>query len=176
MSASINDRAAGAIVGMAAGDALGAPYEFQPPFPDDFVPEMRGGGAWETGEWTDDTSMAVPILQAAARGDRLDDPAVLAGIVAAWTDWARSAKDVGIQTRQVLGGIREPSEEQARESSRRVHESAGKSAGNGSLMRTAPVALQYLDDPEGLVLAARRVSELTHWEPDAGDACVLWCL
>ena len=95
MSAATNDRAAGAVVGMAAGDALGASYEFEPPFPDGFVPEMRAGGSfgWEAGEWTDDTSMAVPILQAAARGERLDDHAVLAGIVGAWKDWARSAKD-----------------------------------------------------------------------------------
>ena len=46
---------------------------------------------------------------------------------------------------------------------------------NGSLMRTAPVALAYLDDEAGLVAAARKVSELTHYDADAGDACVLWC-
>jgi protein-tyrosine phosphatase len=43
------------------------------------------------------------------------------------------------------------------------------------LMRTAPVALAYLDDEDAMVEAARAVSELTHFEPDAGDACVLWC-
>jgi protein-tyrosine phosphatase len=42
-------------------------------------------------------------------------------------------------------------------------------------MRTAPVALAYLDDEAALVEAARRVSELTHYDPEAGDACVLWC-
>ena len=42
-------------------------------------------------------------------------------------------------------------------------------------MRTAPVALAYLDDEAALVEAARAVSELTHHDPDAGDACVLWC-
>ena len=42
-------------------------------------------------------------------------------------------------------------------------------------MRTAPVALAYLDDEAALVEAARAVSELTHYDPDAGDACVLWC-
>jgi ADP-ribosyl-[dinitrogen reductase] hydrolase len=49
-------------------------------------------------------------------------------------------------------------------------------AGNGSLMRTAPLALAYLDDDTALVEAARAVSELTHYDPEAGDACVLWCL
>ena len=51
-----------------------------------------------------------------------------------------------------------------------------RTAGNGSLMRTAPVALAYLDDEAALVEAARAVSELTHYDPEAGDACVLWCL
>ncbi len=43
-------------------------------------------------------------------------------------------------------------------------------------MRAAPVALAYLDDEDGLAVAARAVSELTHFDPEAGDACVLWCL
>lgn len=43
-------------------------------------------------------------------------------------------------------------------------------------MRTAPVVLAYLDDEAGLVEAARLVSDLTHADPLAGDACVLWCL
>ena len=43
-------------------------------------------------------------------------------------------------------------------------------------MRTAPLALAYLDDEAALVEAARAVSELTHYDPEAGDACVLWCL
>jgi ADP-ribosylglycohydrolase len=42
-------------------------------------------------------------------------------------------------------------------------------------MRTAPVALAYLDDEDAMVEAARAISELTHYDPDAGDACVLWC-
>ena len=42
-------------------------------------------------------------------------------------------------------------------------------------MRTAPLALAYLDDEAALVEAARAVSELTHYDPEAGDACVLWC-
>ena len=43
-------------------------------------------------------------------------------------------------------------------------------------MRTAPLALAYLHDPDGLVEAARAVSALTHYDPEAGEACVLWCL
>lgn len=43
-------------------------------------------------------------------------------------------------------------------------------------MRTAPVALAYLDDEDGLVEAAFAISALTHFDPKAGEACVLWCL
>ena len=75
----ISDRALGAILGSATGDALGAPYEFQPSLPSDDAVVMRAGGAfdWELGEWTDDTSMAVPILRALADGRELTDEATL---------------------------------------------------------------------------------------------------
>lgn len=43
------------------------------------------------------------------------------------------------------------------------------------MMRTAPVALAYLDDEHAMVEAARAISELTHYDPDCGDACALWC-
>jgi protein-tyrosine phosphatase len=42
-------------------------------------------------------------------------------------------------------------------------------------MRTAPVALAYLDDEAALVQAATMISQLTHFDPDAADACALWC-
>jgi len=170
-----NDRAAGVVLAMACGDALGAGYEFGPPFEGDVVMKGGGGFNWAPGEWTDDTSMAIPILRAAASGRDLRDEAVLDEIVAAWVDWAKTAPDVGVQTSGVLRGI-EPTASAARASAQRLHDARGQSGGNGSLMRTAPVAVAYLDDPAGLVEAARAISDLTHFEEDAGDACVLWCL
>ena len=59
---------------------------------------------------------------------------------------------------------------------REVHDRSGRSAGNGSLMRTGPVALAYLDDPDGLVEAAMAVSALTHHQDLAQEACAVWCL
>lgn len=55
------DRAAGVLLGMACGDALGAGYEFGPPLGADVEVRMAGGGScgWAPGEWTDDTSMAI---------------------------------------------------------------------------------------------------------------------
>jgi len=174
--ASLHDRIEGVLLGTAAGDALGAPYEFQPPRGPELDVAMAGGGPWGPGEWTDDTSMAIVIAEVAATGVDLREEAAQDAIVARWLEWSRGAKDVGIQTRSVLNtaGRQGISAARARAESVSLHERTGRTAGNGSLMRTAPLALAYLDDEDALVQVARVVSELTHFDPDAGDACVLW--
>lgn len=175
------DRAAGVALGAACGDALGAPYEFAPPIGPDVPVVMAGGGAmrWAPGEWTDDTAMAVPLLEAAvaarsrgvALADRLDD------VAHAWVAWAHTAKAVGVQTRAVLTAAanRMVTAAKLADVAHQHHLRSGRSGGNGSLMRTWPVALAYLDAPDALARAARTVSQMTHVDPDAGDACVLWC-
>ena len=164
--------------GTAAGD-LGAGYEFGPSLAPDVPVDMIGGGLgpFKPGEWTDDTSMAIAIAEIAATGADLRDEQALDYVVERWHWWAKTAKDVGGQTRSVLSAAarRGISAQTAREESAALHKRTGRTAGNGSLMRTAPVALAYLDDEAALVQAARAVSELTHHDPDAGDACVLWC-
>ena len=64
------DRAIGALLRTAAGDAPGAPYEFGPPRGPELEVAMVGGGSfgWEPGEWTDDTSMAIAIAEVAVLG------------------------------------------------------------------------------------------------------------
>jgi ADP-ribosyl-[dinitrogen reductase] hydrolase len=173
------ERAAGAILGMASGDALGAGYEFGPPLPAGTPVSMDGGrrGPWAPGEWTDDTSMAIPILRVLAAGRPLEGDA-LDEIVAAWIDWSKTAKDVGIQTRQVFATATARTADAVLAASRRFAATHDRAGGNGSLMRTAPVALGYLEDGEEdeLVRVARLLSDLTHADPHAGDACVLWSL
>ncbi|WP_348536337.1 ADP-ribosylglycohydrolase family protein [Mycobacterium sp. OTB74] len=122
--------------------------------------------------------MAIAIAEVAATGADLRDEGALDAIARRWHEWSQHAKDVGVQTCSVLThtGRRGISARTAREESAALHHRSGRTAGNGSLMRTAPVALAYLDDEAALVEAARAVSELTHFDPDAGDACVLWCL
>ena len=63
------DRAVGVLLATAAGDALGAGYEFTHPAADAEI-DMVGGGVfgWEPGEWTDDTAMAVAVAEVAAAG------------------------------------------------------------------------------------------------------------
>lgn len=198
------DRAAGAIVGMACGDALGAPYEFDGPYAADMPVEMKGGGpfGWAPGEWTDDTSMAIPLLELATAGDRMRNDN-LAPVVLAWLDWMRDAKDVGNQTSAVLGEVersRHSDEEphgaglfdwsapagqvfrreqvypmsgivySAYREALRFQEEFPDRAGNGSLMRTAPVAIGGKDR----VMYASHLGGLTHPSRDALEACLIW--
>lgn len=177
MTAGLSDRIEGALLATAAGDALGAPYEFEPARGPELPVEMVGGGPWAPGEWTDDTAMAIAVAEVAATGADLRDAEAQDAIVARWHEWSLGAKDVGIQTRSVLhaaarGGVITAAG--ARAASAVLHEETGRTAGNGSLMRTAPVALAYLDDEDAMVEAARAISELTHFDRDATDAVVLW--
>lgn len=171
------DRACGVLLATAAGDALGAGYEFGPPLPPGAPVEMTGGGSlgWAPGEWTDDTSMALVIAETAATGADLRTAPAQDAIIARWADWAKGARDVGIQTGDILGAVRHGTAAEALAASRELHERTGHTAGNGSLMRTAPVALAFLGDPDGLTEAAAALSTLTHYDPEAGEACVLWC-
>jgi ADP-ribosylglycohydrolase len=163
------DRAAGALVGCAVGDALGAPYEFAIPGPDQ--PEMRGGGIgpWAPGEWTDDTQQTICVALAAA-----EDGLSPGGVARRLLDWyAAGPRDVGHQTRAVLGSGA-PADELEEVAAELHARRPGASAGNGSLMRTAPVALACSGDDAGILRAARAISSLTHADPVCGDACVLW--
>lgn len=95
------DRAAGALLGLATGDALGAPYEFSVPGPGAAI-ELHAGGPWELGEWTDDTAQAIGIAEVAADG-RLDPASDLDRVGQRFLDWyADGPKDVGISTAAVL--------------------------------------------------------------------------
>jgi ADP-ribosylglycohydrolase/protein-tyrosine phosphatase len=175
---SYNDRVEGVLLATAAGDALGAPYEFQPPRGPELEVEMVGGGPWAPGEWTDDTSMAIAIAEVAATGVDLRDTPAQDVLTQRWLEWSLNAKDVGVQTRSVLTAAARGGKitaERARAESAKLHQRNGRTGGNGALMRTAPVALAYLDDEGAMVQAARSISELTHFDPDAADACVLWC-
>ncbi|MEA2023549.1 MAG: ADP-ribosylglycohydrolase family protein, partial [Actinomycetota bacterium] len=152
------------------GDALGAGYEFGPAFEGPVA--MKGGGpfGWEPGEWTDDTQMAICIAQQAATGD-LDLDELGDRFIA----WSSEATDVGNQTRAVLSPAQNGSDLHAIAAQHYIR-SPSHSAGNGSLMRTGPVALAYLGDRDRIAEVAASISALTHADPLAIDACVLWSL
>ncbi|HQV92473.1 MAG TPA: ADP-ribosylglycohydrolase family protein, partial [Phycicoccus sp.] len=176
------DRACGAVLGAAAGDALGAGYEFDCATVGPDGPQMIGGGLgnFAPGEWTDDTTMAWCILEAAADPTTHDlrSDATLDRIARNFRDWyATNPPDIGNQTRTVLRQAGEnPTGATMVATAYDLHQRTGHTGGNGSLMRTNPVAVAHLDDATAAAEAARRISDLTHYDPDAGDACVLWTL
>ncbi|WP_218617406.1 ADP-ribosylglycohydrolase family protein [Cryptosporangium aurantiacum] len=182
----MDDRVAGTLVAAACADALGVAYEPSQRGPADGRPQMLGGGYgnYQPGEYSDDTQMAVVIAEVAAAGlDLRTDEAldrIAKGFVVDWL--GGGATDVGAQTRSLLDrAAHTPFREAGGAALLRgigadMHARTGRTAGNGSLMRTAPVALAYPGDPDAIVEAARAVSALTHHDPVAGDACALWCL
>lgn len=171
-------RVAGALVGSAVGDALGAPFEFGPAgqfsarFP---VPargaktEMCGGGSlgWEPGEFTDDTQMALLVAESLLERDGLDE----ADLFERFGTWAEARPpDIGNQTRAVLASGR-PWDVAAAEHFAR----SGHAAGNGSLMRSTPAAIFFSRfGTEATMDAARRISALTHGDPSAGEGCAIF--
>jgi ADP-ribosylglycohydrolase len=177
------DRAAGVLLGQAAGDALGVPYEFAlPPALDDLA-EMRGGGLGDfaPGEWSDDTAMAMCIADIVANGYDLLSEEALDAVAANFVLWlADDPADIGLQTSAVLratraglGGSDGPARVMT-EAARTYTVDHPHSAGNGALMRTAIVALASLHDRARTARAARQIASLTHADPLAGDSCVLW--
>ncbi|QNG35557.1 hypothetical protein F1C76_02095 [Geodermatophilaceae bacterium NBWT11] len=171
-------RAAGAVIGSAVGDALGAPFEFglagrfSARFPVDArgsATEMCGGGSlgWEPGEFTDDTQMALLVAQSLVERGGLDE----ADLFERFRRWADAPPpDIGTQTRAVLGSGW-PWDVAASEHFAR----SGHAAGNGSLMRTTPAAVFFA--PQGRTAtmnAARWISALTHGDPSAGEGCAVF--
>src|SRR5262245_17368901 len=98
------DRAVGVLLGTAAGDALGAAYEFGPPRGPELEVAMVGGGGfgWEPGEWTDDTSMAIAIAEVAVTGADLREEQALDALTRRWHEWSQHAKDVGVPPQGVV--------------------------------------------------------------------------
>ena len=162
-------RAAGCLLGLACGDALGGTVEFMPRqevasrYPDG-LRDIVGGGPHrlEPGEYTDDTAMALAISRACT-ADGIDLDAVAAGFV----DWYRSGpKDIGNATANALrlldrGVPWQDAGEQLQAASR------DGVAGNGTVMRCAPIAIRFLTDPKRLRKASIETSRMTHADPRA---------
>lgn len=161
------DRATGAVVGSAAGDALGAPFEFGPAgvftarFPDG-AGTLCGGGGWDPGEATDDTQMAVLVAESLLECDGLDLPELF-GRFRRWA--AGDPKDIGLQTEDVLTGGA-PWDQAAA-----LHfQVNGRAAGNGSLMRASTSAVYFARAGRTRTTeAARRIAALTHGDRAAWE-------
>lgn len=174
------DQIVGAVIGAACGDALGAPHEFHPPLADPSPLTMSGGGVfdWRKGQWTDDTEQSIVLLRELVAGRDLLEPATLDRVARKLVEWAMGATDIGSQTRAALTHIvPTKATAEAVTAAAQAHLDLYPTAcGNGSLMRTAPVAIAYLNDEAAMIEAAHTVSRLTHPHADAMDACAIWCV
>ena len=153
----MHDTVAGALLGLFCGDALGMPYETQPP---DAIPERleMEDARLGRGTYTDDTQMAIALAESLLRCDGVDE-ADLAATIAAAFDPDRGYGP-GTTTVVRLWGEGVP----AGEAALRLFDGEG-SAGNGAAMRVAPVGLYFARDPERCVEEARRQARLTHAHP-----------
>ncbi|MFI7355432.1 ADP-ribosylglycohydrolase family protein [Streptomyces avidinii] len=161
------DRAVGAVVGSAAGDALGAPYEFGPA--GELTArgaEMAGGGGWDPGEATDDTQMAVLVAESLLEWGGLELPDVF-GRFRRWA--AGQPKDIGLQTEDVL------TNGESWELAAALHfQVNARAAGNGSLMRAATSAVYFAPAGQRATMdAARRIAALTHGDRAAWEGTAI---
>lgn len=178
------DRIIGVLIGAACADALGAGYEFGAPLTADQPVTMRGQGAFEPGEWTDDTAQLLAIAIAAADGADLRSTAGEDAVAALLQEWYLSParlKDIGIHSAAVFGevatvptpGLAERFREVARAKELRQPASSG---GNGALMRTAAVAMALHAEPAVMVDVAMRLASMTHADDLSSQSCAVWCL
>lgn len=163
----LRDRYRGALLGLAVGNTLGLPVEAWPP---DLIRREYPGGLREIEPvevnlpWDDDLAQAVIIAEAILEHDTLgcDD------LAARLLEWMESnGRGMGSQTRAVLNMLQRgvlPSE-----AARLVWEQDGGSpAGNGAVMRCAPVAMRWRLDPARLREETENSSRVTHHDPRCG--------
>ena len=158
---SAHDRARGALLGLAAGDAVGTTVEFASPGSFKPVTDMVGGGPFrlDPGQWTDDTSMALCLAESLVdrRGHHPVDQ------MRRYVRWMNSGYfscngrcfDIGITTRNQLRRF---------EGTGKPHDphSDENSAANGSLMRLAPVSIRWSHAADDVVTFAEASSRPTH--------------
>lgn len=167
-SSALQDRAIGAYVGLAIGDALGATVEFLTPRE---IQQQYGkhrdiiGGGWlrlKPGEVTDDTTMSLALGDAILATGRVDARAA----AEAFDSWMRAKPiDIGNTVRRNLITFRKTGNPEAPPSE---HD-----AGNGAAMRVLPVALStFGQDTEIVAAACRAQGHVTHYNTLSDAACI----
>ncbi len=170
MSIDQKARFRGCLLGLAVGDAVGTTLEFKPPGTFSPITDMVGGGPFQlkVGEWTDDTSMALCLAESLTETKVFDLRDQLQRYVRWWKHGHLSSNgvcfDIGNTTRTALAHFMQTGD---------VHSgvSASSSAGNGSLMRLAPVPMFYAQNPTQAIEQSGESSRSTHGAIEAIDAC-----
>ena len=171
----------GCLVGLATGDALGVPLEFQPRGAMPLVTEMIGNGPFhlKPGEWTDDTSMALCLGQSLLDCNGFDAEDQMKKYWG-WVEQGYMSStgkmfDIGNTTAEALCRYRKTGNPYA-------GVSEGSASGNGSLMRLAPIPMFYKNKSYGSLLAdysdantgACASSRVTHGSDDCIHSCALF--
>ncbi|WP_435125525.1 ADP-ribosylglycohydrolase family protein [Halobaculum sp. D14] len=168
-------RAAGCLLGLACGDALGRPVEFRTQSSvaaeHGRVTEMLGDGTHgqPAGTVTDDTELALCIARSLAENGGFDG----ADVARRFVDWLDGDPfDVGGMTADALGRIRDGADWRDAGDAVWADRPEGQNAGNGSLMRCAPYAVAFRSDRRRLAEAAAASSAITHADPRCVESCV----
>jgi ADP-ribosyl-[dinitrogen reductase] hydrolase len=171
----VQDRYRGALVGLACGDAVGTTVEFRPrgSFPE--VSDMVGGGPFDLqpGEWTDDTSMALCLAHSLLYRQGFD-PVDQMNRYCNWYNYGYMSStgecfDIGHTTALALRRYLEDKNPFA-------GATTPDTAGNGGLMRLAPVVMYYADDEMAVFHHAGESTRTTHGAPEALECSRLFGL
>ena len=161
--ASLEDRFAGCLLGLALGDACGAPYEGGPL--ERALWALLRLWTRQPLRWTDDTQMALGLAESLLEGQGFDPGRA----AARWAREARWSRGYGSGTWRILSRIRQG--EDRRAASKAVFPEG--SFGNGAAMRAAPLGLYFHRMPDELARAAAEASAITHAHPLGVEGGVL---
>jgi ADP-ribosyl-[dinitrogen reductase] hydrolase len=164
------ERAIGALLGLAVGDAVGTTLEFKPRASIKPISDMVGGGPFglKPGQWTDDTSMALCLGRSLLECGGFDAGDQMRKYVA-WRDTGYMSStgaffDIGNATNAALSRFQRTGDPMAGSTD-------PGSAGNGSIMRLAPVPILWHRDLDAATRQAVESSRTTHGAPECLEAC-----
>ena len=168
----LSDRYAGTLLGLACGDAVGTSVEFCPRGTFSPLVDMVGGGPFNLvpGQWTDDTSMALCLAESLLTKNGFDAKDQM-GRYLNWWQWGYMSStgecfDIGNTVRQALLKYQQTNQPFA-------GPIEPDTAGNGSLMRLAPVVLFYYPSHPEIAKFTAASSCTTHSAPEAIECCQL---
>ena len=171
-----NDRALGCLLGVAIGNALVATLGFMARNGQPIVRDLIGGGPFDLapGQWTDDTSIALCLADSLIACGGLNTTDLMQRFLRWFHEGDNSVTgrcfDIGLTTRNALAFF----EQTGRFIGDAVEDD--QQAGNGSLMRLAPIAIWAAPDASRAAELARAQSRTTHAAPAAHDACALFAV
>ncbi|MGD9947653.1 MAG: ADP-ribosylglycohydrolase family protein [Desulfobulbus sp.] len=166
----LQQRYLGCLLGLAIGDAVGTTVEFKPPGTFPLVEDMVGGGPFglNPGEWTDDTSMALCLAESLLTCKGFDANDQMDRYIRWWKKGYLSSNgrcfDIGNTVSRALQKYLANGDPFAGS----CEENA---AGNGCLMRLAPVPLFFAANPENAIMQSAESSRTTHGARACLDAC-----